>query len=179
MSAPPQPAPRCGVTYPIIHRDYETRSKCDLKQCGVHVYAAHPSTRILCAVWIIEWERGKYAPPAIWRGDMANYTASGKMPFDIWRLIREGRTVTGHNAAFEAAIDTYHAGPVLGWPIPRPESLDCTMARAAVQALPLDLDRLGHALALPVQKDKIGHRLMLQMCKPRKPRQDEDPDGTY
>lgn len=167
------------MSYPVLHRDYETRSTADLKACGAHAYAEHPSTQIIVAVWVIEWARGELSAPIIWHGNMDDYEgASPPIPAAVATLIEDGCTVAGHNAAFEAAIDTYHAGPRLGWPIPKLEQLDCTMARAAVQSLPLDLDRLGRALALGVQKDKEGHRLMLSMCKPRKPRKGEAP-GIY
>jgi DNA polymerase len=53
------------------------------------------------------------------------------------------------------------------------------MARAAVQALPLDLDRACRAIGLPFQKDREGHRLMLRMCKPRARRKGEDPNRVY
>ena len=152
--------------YPIVHRDYETRSEPDLKKVGAHAYAEHPSTEILCAVWIIEYGRDAFATPILWRRGQP-------FPGAVASLIENRATVAGHNAAFEHAIDTYHAGPKLGWPVPKLEQLDCTMARAAVQAIPLDLDRACRALGLPFQKDKEGHRLMLQMCKPRKPRKGE------
>jgi DNA polymerase len=160
------------MSYTVIHRDYECRSTVDLRKVGHHVYAAHCTTEILCAVWIIEHERGKLSEPIIWHtGD--------PFPANVRELIEAGATVAGHNAAFEAAIDTYLAGPRLGWPVPKLSQLNCTLARAAAQALPLDLDRLGKALRLKVQKDKEGHRLMRQMCKPRKPRKGEDPSGIY
>jgi DNA polymerase len=162
---------RC-MRYPVVHRDYECRSTVDLKKVGHHVYAADPSTEILVAVWIIEYERDKFSEPIIWHaGDLFSVK--------VRELIEAGATVTGHNAAFEAAIDAYLAGPRLGWPVPKLSQLDCTLARAAVQALPLDLDRLGQALRLMVQKDKEGHRLMRQMCKPRVPHKGEDPNGVY
>jgi DNA polymerase bacteriophage-type len=159
--------------YPIIHRDIETRSLVDLKKVGAHVYAEHPSTQIIVAVWIIEWSRGELSEPIIWHANLADYRNSPPMPAAVRGLIESGCTVAGHNAAFEAAIDTYHAGPRLGWPVVALERQDCTMARAAVQSLPLDLDRLCRALNLRIEKDKAGHRLMLQMCKPRKPRKGE------
>ena len=155
--------------YPKVFRDYETRSAVDLKKVGAHVYAAHPSTELLIAVWIIEWSKGEYSAPYIGGRGM-------DMPIAIRDMIQGGRTIGSHNAAFEAAIDQYLAGPRLRWPIPKLENLDCTLARAAVQALPLDLDTLCRVLDLPVQKDREGHRLMLQMCKPRKAREGEDPD---
>lgn len=166
------------MTYPVLHRDYETRSEADLKKVGAHAYAEHSSTRIIVAVWIIEWSRGELSPPIIWHGNMDDYAASPPIPAAVATLIADGCTVAGHNAAFEAAIDAYHAGPVLGWPVVPLAQQDCTMARAAVQALPLDLDRLSKALKLAVEKDKAGYRLMLQMCKPRKPKKGEAP-GIY
>jgi DNA polymerase len=168
-----------GGRYPCVHRDIETRSEVDLKKVGVHVYAEDPSTRIMAAAWIVEWERGKCSDPIIWHGNMDDYAASPPMPATVAMLIEDGCRVTGHNAAFEAAIDTLHAGPVLGWPVPKLEQLDCTMVRAAVQALPLDLDGLCKVLNLAVEKDSAGSRLMMQMCKPRAPHKDEDPNGVY
>jgi DNA polymerase len=151
-------------------RDYETRSTLDLKKVGAHTYAEHSTTSLLCAVWIIEYADWSLSAPIVWRrGD-------GNMPAEVRRCIEYGYTVVGHNAAFEAAIDAHLTGPRMGWAVPKPDRLDCTLARAAVQGLPLDLDRLGDALFLGVRKDKAGHNLMLRMCKPRRPRKGEDPD---
>jgi DNA polymerase bacteriophage-type len=162
------------MPYPIIHRDYETRSELDLKKVGAHAYAEHPSTRIMVAVWIIEHAKDDLSEPIIWLGDMENYAASPAMPHTVAALIKNGATVVGHNAAFEDAIDTYHATPRLWWVKPQLENLDCTMARAAVQALPLDLDRLCAALRVTVRKDSAGRALMLKMCKPRSAVKGED-----
>jgi hypothetical protein len=115
------------MSYPIIHRDYETRSEVDLKKVGAHAYAEHASTEILVAVWIIEHERRKLSAPIVWH-------SGAPFPNEVRELIERGCTVAGHNAAFEAAIDTYHAGPRLGWPVRKLSQLECTLARAAVQA---------------------------------------------
>jgi DNA polymerase bacteriophage-type len=167
------------MPYPIVHRDYETRSELDLQKVGAHVYAEHVSTRILVAVWIIEWAKDELSAPLVWHGNMDAYPSSPPMPATIAQLIEDGATVTGHNAAFEDAMDTYHACPRLGWIKPNLEQLDCTMARAAVQALPLDLDRLCDALSLKVRKDSAGRKLMLTMCKPRRPKLNEDKNGIF
>jgi DNA polymerase len=151
------------VIYPIIHRDYETRSIADLQKVGAHAYAEHPSTRIMVAVWIIEWAKEDYSAPIVWFGDMDAYVASPPMPAAVATLIEDGCTLVGHNAAFEHAIDVHHTPRLAGWLIPKLEQLDCTMARAAVQALPIDLDRLCAALRLLVRKDTAGRRLMLSM----------------
>lgn len=165
--------------FPAIHRDYETRSEIDLKKVGAHVYAAHPSTRIVLAVWIIEYQQGEFATPIVWYGDMDDYALSPDMPKEVWDLIDNGARVCGHNAAFEDAIDNLHvdATQPFAWHVPTLSQLDCTMARAAVQGLPLELEKLANAMDMPVRKDSTGHRLMLQMCKPRAPTKDEDPKG--
>lgn len=158
----------------VLHRDYETRSTVDLKKCGAHVYAQHPSTELLCAVFIFTDGGKEIGEPIIWeRGDGALAPNSR-----VVLHIVSGGKCAGHNAAFEQAIDTHLTGPRLGWPVPALDQLDCTMARAAVQAIPLDLARACSALSLPHQKDKEGHALMLRMCKPRKARKDEAP-GVY
>jgi DNA polymerase len=53
--------------------------------------------------------------------------------------------------------------------------LDCTAARAAVQALPRNLAGAAQALGLAVEKDDPGRRLMLRMAKPRR----VEDDGTF
>ena len=138
-----------GNSYPCVHRDYETRSVVDLRATGAHTYAAHPETQMMCAVWIIEREFGKYETHSWHRTYLLPI-----MPTPVRKLIEDGCRVVGHNASFESAMDELHTSPKLGWPIAQTKQLDCTMARAAVQALPLDLDRLCDALNLSYRKDK-------------------------
>lgn len=151
----------------VLHRDYETRSTLDLKKVGAHVYAAHPTTDVLVACYAFDDE----APWDWYPGE--------PVPARVAEHIAAGGRVDGHNAAFEAAIDAEIMGPRYGFPIPKTEQLDCTLARCAVQSLPLDLDRACQALGVREQKDKAGHRLMLSMCKPRKPKKGEDPNHVY
>lgn len=150
------------VPAPVLHRDYETRSTIDLRKVGAHVYAAHPTTEVLLARFAFDEEE-----PWEWRpGQPA--------PRPVVDHIHRGGKIEGHNASFEAAIDQHIMGPRHGFPIPSLQQLECSMARCAIQALPLDLARACKALNLPFQKDEAGHRLMLKMCKPRKPRKDEE-----
>ncbi len=150
-----------------LHRDYETRSTLDLRKVGAHVYAEHHTTDIILARFAFddeepwEWLNGQPCPPA------------------VREHIEAGGLVSGHNAPFEACIDRSIMGPRYGWPIPVIEQLDCTMARSAIQSIPLDLDRACIAMGLRDRKDKEGHRLMLRMCKPRGARKGEDPAGIY
>jgi DNA polymerase bacteriophage-type len=151
----------------ILHRDYETKSTLDLKKVGAHVYAEHPTTDVILAHFAFDdeepwpWFPGQPVPPA------------------VREHIEAGGEISGHNAPFEACIDRHIMGPRYGFPIPKLEQLDCTMARCAIQSLPLDLDRACMALGLREKKDKEGHRLMLRMCKPRGARKGEDPNGIY
>lgn len=148
-----------------LHRDYETRSVADLRKVGAHVYAKHPTTDVLVACFAF----GDEEPWDWYPGE--------PVPASVRQHIEAGGVVSGHNAAFEAAIDAEIMGPRYGFPIPKPEQLDCTLARSAVQSIPLDLDRACQALGIREKKDKEGHRLMLRMCKPRKPKKGEETEG--
>src|SRR5213078_1365253 len=101
-----------------------------------------------------------FDPPVILTPKFDDYYDT-RMPDSICELITFGATVCGHNAAFEHAIDVLHRPRIISWAIPKLEQLDCTMARAATQGLPLELDALAGALELAVRKDVTGHRLML------------------
>jgi DNA polymerase len=155
----------------ILHRDYETRSTCDLRKCGAHRYAQDPATKVIVAVFILEDAQRKLGEPVIWRPGDA-------LPDVIFDAQTDGWTVAGHNAPFEQAIDRGVLGPRYGFPIFPDERTDCTLARSAIMGLPLSLGQACAALRLPYQKDMAGHRLMMKMCKPRPPRAGEPP-GLY
>src|SRR4029077_14028435 len=146
-----------------IFRDFETRSTVDLKKVGAHTYAEHGSTELLCAVWIIEYADRSLSAPIVWKRGPST-SAQDDMPAEVRRCIEYGYTVVGHNAAFEAAIDAHLTGPRMGWAVPGPDRLDCTLARAAVQGLPLDLDRLRGAPFLCVPQGKGGQKPILPLC---------------
>ena len=157
--------------------DIETRSECDLKKCGVYVYAKHPTTQVICAsVKIVG------APKAyVWyNGDIVYSLGPGEVSLNLTTLdklrkvLRTADKVIAHNAAFEREVWNACIGPDL-----RNDTLHCTMASCAMKALPQGLDSAGKALRLDTRKDNDGHKLMLKMCKPRKPRKAEreaDPD---
>lgn len=175
----------------MLHIDFETRSEVELKTAGLHVYAAHPSTRVLCMAYafddgpVLLWKPGEPFP-----GDVVDYVFAGKMvaahnaPFEIehWNghLVAQ---VTNGNTGNHCGCDAF-GGSVNGarrnrvycarcFPRLKPAQCDCTMARAYALSLPGGLDELGLALRLPVQKDKRGRYLIQRLCKPQKAR-----DGT-
>lgn len=141
-----------------LNLDFETRSECDLRAAGADVYAAHPSTDILCMAWSID-----DGPVHIWRplcGDVD--------PRPALDHIARGGTVRAWNTYFEESI-WQHVVPRFcpGWPTLRTEQLDDTMARAYAAALPGALGMCAKALGLPQEKDTAGRNVMLQLCKPR------------
>lgn len=145
------------MTRPTLYIDFETRSEVDLKACGPHVYAAHPSTLVLCICWAVD------------DGPIKTWLLGEDCPEDIERACREGWRIVAHNtASFERIVWRAILHARMGWPLPVLEQWDCTMARALALGLPRGLDQLGRVLGLPVVKDSVGHRLMLQMCKPKK-----------
>jgi DNA polymerase bacteriophage-type len=150
----------------ILHRDYETRSTCDLRKCGAHRYAEDPTTDVIVAVFIAETAGGALGDPAIWR-------PGEPVPEIVKIAAAEQWTFAGHNAAFEQAIDRGVLGPRYKFPIITDKQVDCTLARCAIMGLPLGLGQACAALKLRYQKDDAGHRLMMKMCKPRKPRKGE------
>lgn len=130
--------------------DFETRSRCDLKKCGLWKYAEDPTTEILCMAW-----KQDHHPARAWPGDD---------PTPLFEGIARGDLVHAHNAQFEFAI----------WPLLRSgvdlkiTQMRDSMARACMVGLPSGLGALADAICAPVKKDRDGARLMMKMCKPDK-----------
>jgi len=155
-----------GVPH-VLHRDYETRGRLDLKTVGIHRYAGDAQTSVSCCAFAVDdgpvqvWAPGNPVP--------AEFLEAAVNP--TW-------TAVAHNAAFEMTIEQHLLALRYGWPVIPLERQICTMAAAQALALPARLDKVARALDLVHQKDAAGGRLMLQMTKPRRPRKDEDPSGT-
>jgi len=142
---------------PILHIDFETRSACDLKKAGAHVYASHPTTDALCMAYALDngpvkiWILGEPLPDLIWKC-MANQSV----------------TFTAQNAQFEFLIWNYVCTQKYKWPNLPIRRMDCTMIRAYNMGLPGSLEMAAKAVGMKFSKDAKGHRIMLQLCKPRK-----------
>ena len=132
----------------LIHIDFETKSKIDIKKAGAGRYCCDPSTDILCVAYarddgpILIEPNNKY--PKI---------------FDRW--IAEGHTFVAHNAFFEASIWKYV------WKREPPPFM-CTRAKAYVHGLPGSLDRLAKALKIEHQKNIEGAVLIKLFSIPNK-----------
>ena len=153
--------------------DFETRSACDLKKHGAHVYSEHPTTDILCMA--LKWES---KPPFV----ITPRTTTGAALADLLEIATE---IWAHNASFEQVMWENVAVPRYGWPPLPLEKLRCSAAKAAMHSLPRRLEDACNALGLPVRKDMEGYKVMMKMCKPRRARKGElevnpaDPFGNY
>jgi DNA polymerase len=153
---------------PVLLRDYETKSRLDLKKVGAWRYSTHESTDVWCCNFAVDdgsiklWVRGDPVPP--------EFVEAAQNPDWI---------AAAFNDAFERLIEKHIMVPRYGWPEIPIERHRCLQASALSLALPASLDGVTAALKLEQRKDADGHRTMLQMAKPRKPRAGEDPSKIY
>jgi DNA polymerase len=151
-----------------LYRDYETRSTAVLKHVGAHKYAADPTTDVLCCAFVVDdeqvqlWVPGDPVPPEF-----------------VEAATNANWIVVAHADHFESAIERHIMGLRFGWPEIPVERHYCTMAMAAVVGMPTRLSAAADALELAARKDVAGERLMHQMSKPRRARQDEDPNQIH
>jgi DNA polymerase len=142
----------------ILSIDFETRSRIDLKDRGLDVYARDHSTDIICiAAGFDSGHVGVWAPKNVpnWVLDHA----ANKGVISAW------------NASFEYHIWN-HVGGRLGWPQLGLSQLVDSMAIAAANNLPQDLDTAGEVTGSEFQKDKRGKKLIQLLSKPKR-------DGTF
>lgn len=153
----------------MIYLDFETRSECDIFKAGAWVYSADPSTSVLCMAYAVD------------DGEVALWTPDSSFPIDQWlqQKIDEGHTFEAHNAFFEKSIWQNVMAPRYGWPIIPEDQWACSAAQAAAHSLPRALGKCGEALGLKTLKSDVGRRVMLKMCKPRRAKKSEDPNGVY
>jgi DNA polymerase len=156
------------IIVPFLFRDFETRSTLNLKTVGAWRYAADPTTEVLCVGYAIDND-----PAQIW-------TPGEPIPEEFITAARDPDwLVVAHSDQFETAIETRLLNPRYGWPLVPIERHRDTMAMALASARPGPLEGAAVALGLPIRKDAEGHALMLRMCKPRKPKKGQDPNGIY
>jgi DNA polymerase bacteriophage-type len=169
-----QPAPQqfadvaAAPTVHVLHRDYETRSRVDLKTIGAQLYAADPSTEVLCCCYCID-----DGPVMLWRpGDPIPNEFIAAANNQNW-------IIAAHADSFETAIEKSIMAPRYHWPIVPINRHRCTMAMALACGLPGRLSKVADALELAHRKDVAGERLMHQTSKPRRAHKDENPNSIY
>jgi len=153
---------------PVLFHDFETRSTLDLSEVGAWKYACDPSTDVWCCAYAVDdgpiqlWVPGDPVPPEL-----------------IEAASNPEWTTSAFGDHFKRLITRHLMAPRYGWPLIPLERRRCTQSAALALALPAKLKDAANALHLEQQKDERGHRVMMQMAKPRRPRQDEDPNGVY
>lgn len=135
-----------------VHIDIETFSVLEPSDVGAHVYAEHPSTRVLLLSW------------AVGSGPVRTYRAGDglALPDEFLELVAARDTVfVAHNAAFERTVlRRFLPGNWL-----EPCRWRCTMVHALALGLPASLDELGELLGLG-GKTPGGTKLLRRFSTP-------------
>jgi DNA polymerase len=140
-----------------LNGDGETRSLVDLTQVGTHIYAAHPSTKLL--TFSYSFDVGKTM--SRWRPWLGK-----KMPSDLADALHD-RDV--ELRAWHASFERHIFRDVCGIDVPA-ERWHCTMVRSRSMALPGSLEMCARALEMPIKKGDAS--IMLRWCALQK-------DGTW
>lgn len=140
----------------IYSIDFETRSVIDLTDRGLDVYANDPSTEVLCVAF-------GASPQAI-----GLYIPSRVKPGALLEHVVNGGKIQAWNAMFEYAIWNCVCVPKYGWPPLKLTQCIDSMAIAAANNIPQNLDDAGKFLDSEFQKDATGKKLIQKLCKPLK-----------
>lgn len=154
--------------------DFESRSACNLRDCGTWRYSTDISTEILCLIYRLpHWESGRTAlwHPALPTLHLPEHTEESLSELLDW--IEAGEPVEAHGVWFEFCLWRNIMEARYGWPAIPMTSWRCSAAKAASHALPRALEDAVEALHLPIQKDMEGSKVMKKMAKPRKSRKAE------
>ena len=136
----------------ILWVDFETRSRCDLRERGVYNYAMDASTDVLCMSYAFDDE------------DVRTWLPGQPFPQDVAR--HKGQ-IRAHNAAFERLIFWY----VLQIDY-RLEQFYCTAAQARANCAPGGLEDVGRFAGAGMRKDHRGAQLIRLLSIPQA-------DGTF
>ena len=143
----------------VIHIDFETRSEINIKKCGAAVYAAHPTTEIMC-VALAEGDNAVEGFISIYDSRLLEI---------LLKAFKNNTVFIAHNAFFEYHIFNGILAKKLNLPRLRKEQWRCSAAQAAFNGLPRALGSAAKAINLDVEKDEPGRKLMMRMSKLRRP----------
>jgi DNA polymerase len=132
--------------------DFETRSRCDLKNKGMYNYAQDSSTDVLCMSYAFDDD------------DVSTWLPHEPFPKSVRN--HTGR-IYAHNATFERLIFWY----VLQINF-KLEQFVCTSAQARANCLPGSLEDVGRVVSSSMRKDHRGTQLVRLLSIPK-------PDGSF
>ena len=153
----------------IYSIDFETRSIIDLTERGLDIYANDPTTEVLCIAFGTQ-------PDNVLVTDQVNNPHYGHFLSKLLDHVRNGGKIQAWNAMFEYAIWNCVCVPKYNWPPLKLSQCIDSMAIAAANNIPQNLDEAGKFLDSEFQKDPIGRKLILKLCKPYKGEFNNDPE---
>lgn len=141
----------------MIILDYETRSECDLKACGLYVYATDLSTEILClAMYDTDTDE-----------QVLFYPIEGQTMPEKWKgKLRRAELVGAMNAAFDREIHACIGVLDHGYPKIPDHKWYCIAAQCRLNGLPSNLDDATKAAKVKHKKNPDGVGLIKKMCIP-------------
>lgn len=152
----------------IYSIDFETRSKANLPDVGLDIYANDDTTEVLCIAFGTQPDKVTVSKPL--QTGFANLDP-------LLQHVKNGGKIQAWNAMFEYAIWNCVCVPKYSWPELKLEQCIDTMAIAAANNVPQALDDAGALLDAQYQKDPIGKKLIQKLCKPgRKGEFNNDPE---
>ncbi|MGL5711498.1 MAG: DNA polymerase [Paraclostridium sp.] len=130
----------------ILALDLETRSDTDLAKCGVYKYTQDKNFEILLIAYAFDDEEV----------NIIDLKSGDVIPSRLREaILNPNITKTAFNANFERVCLSKYLNTYL-----KPESFECTQAKALTLGLVGSLDKLGQILNLPITKDKEGKNLI-------------------
>jgi DNA polymerase len=143
----------------IYSIDFETRSRIDLVNRGLDVYANDPSTEVICIAFGTDPDAILVRHPQFKIDELLEH-------------VRNGGKIQAWNAMFEYAIWNCVCVPKYGWPPLKIAQCIDSMATAAANNIPQSLEDAALFLGTIEQKDPEGKKLIMKLSKPQK-------DGTF
>jgi DNA polymerase len=145
----------------IYSIDFETRSAIDLAIHGLDLYANDASTEVLCIAFGTSPENVMVVRP--------NTPNKGiLLDGGLLEHVRQGGKIQAWNVMFEYAIWNCVCVPKYGWPPLKLEQCIDSMAIAAANNIPQNLEDAGQFLDAQYKKDPTGKKLIQKLCKPMK-----------
>lgn len=138
-------------------RGLGAQGKGGLPVVGTPVYAAHPSTEVLCLYYDLKDGRGR-------RG----WFPGSPNPDDLIDHVRAGGPIEAFNVTFEFWIWNMVCVRRYGWPPLTIEQCHCAMAKSRRYSLPGSLANAAKVLGTP-DKDSDGKRLIQKLTRPHTP----------
>jgi DNA polymerase bacteriophage-type len=150
---------------PLLCVDFETRSHVSIRDLGARVYAAHPTTSVICACFA--WKDADTSAIETLRWVPENGWASA---FPFGDLPDGSFTAIAHNHYFDARVTER-----LAWPRPARWVDTSELARRA--GMPsAALEWLGPNL-LGIAKDMEGNKLMRSLSRLTRPKRGQSAEG--